>query len=75
VFHLGDADTLVPPIHMKKLFDLAVNAIHREFFSVLGGTHNDTWEVAGEEYYTVSYIPVCSDSLVVLLFLENETFC
>lgn len=47
----GDSDELVPPAHMRKLYDSAVKCAHRELFSVLGGTHNDTFEVAGIEYY------------------------
>lgn len=50
-FISGDADTLVPPSHMKKLYELALKSVHREFFSVLGGGHNDSWEIAGAEYY------------------------
>lgn len=41
----------MPPIHMRTLYNLAVRCTHREYFSVLGGTHNDTFEVAGLEYY------------------------
>ena len=51
LFISGDSDQLVPPFHMKMLFEKAVNSKHRDFFSVAGGTHNDTWEVAGLEYY------------------------
>lgn len=36
---------------MRTLYDNAVRCVHREQFSVLGGTHNDTFEVAGIEYY------------------------
>eukprot|EP01034_Spumella_vulgaris_P022218 gene22218-28332_t len=51
LFISGDADQLVPPIHMKRLFELAVRSAGKVFYSVSGGTHNDTWEVAGEEYH------------------------
>eukprot|EP00598_Pedospumella_elongata_P004843 CAMPEP_0184981278 /NCGR_PEP_ID=MMETSP1098-20130426/11070_1 /TAXON_ID=89044 /ORGANISM="Spumella elongata, Strain CCAP 955/1" /LENGTH=340 /DNA_ID=CAMNT_0027504827 /DNA_START=212 /DNA_END=1234 /DNA_ORIENTATION=+ len=51
LFIAGDSDELVPPIHMRTLYNLAVRCTHREYFSVLGGTHNDTFEVAGIEYY------------------------
>lgn len=51
MFISGDADQLVPPQHMKKLFELALKAVHKDFYSVSGGTHNDTWEVAGVNYY------------------------
>lgn len=43
---------------MKKLYELALKSVHREFFSVLGGGHNDSWEIAGAEYYIVS-APTC----------------
>ena len=51
LFISGDSDQLVPPFHMKMLFEKAVRSKHLDFFSVAGGTHNDTWEVAGLEYY------------------------
>lgn len=51
LFISGDSDQLVPPFHMKMLFEKAELSKHRDFFSVAGGTHNDTWEVAGLEYY------------------------
>ena len=52
----GDHDELVPPFHMKKLYDLATSSDQREFFNVPGGTHNDTWNRAGADYYRVSYM-------------------
>lgn len=36
---------------MRALYNLAARCPHKEFYSVLGGTHNDTFEVAGAEYY------------------------
>lgn len=42
---------LVPPVHMKSLYDLAIRSRMKDFYSVAGGTHNDTWEVAGAQYY------------------------
>lgn len=47
----GDRDTLVPPFHMAKLRELAVNSAHRDFFLIAGGTHNDTWQKGGRQYY------------------------
>ena len=47
---------LVPPAHMKELFDSALSSVYKDFYSVLHGTHNDTWEVGGAEYYEVSII-------------------
>lgn len=38
---------------MKRLHELSLKSIGKEFYSVLSGTHNDTWEVAGAEYYRV----------------------
>lgn len=51
LFVSGDADTLVPPFHMRTLYELAASSVKRDFWSVEGGTHNDTWEVAGANYY------------------------
>lgn len=51
MFIAGDSDELVPPIQMRTLYNLAVCCTHREYFSVRGGTHNDTFEVAGIDYY------------------------
>jgi fermentation-respiration switch protein FrsA (DUF1100 family) len=50
---LGDSDELVPPSHMKQLFEAAVNSSGKDFFSVYGGQHNDTWIKAGAQYYKV----------------------
>jgi hypothetical protein len=36
---------------MRTLHNLAGRCAQKEFYSVLGGTHNDTFEVAGLEYY------------------------
>ena len=36
---------------MKRLFELAISSRLKDFFSVIGGTHNDTWQIAGMEYY------------------------
>lgn len=58
IFFAGDSDQLVPPFHMKALYDLAIQSLHKDFFTVLGGTHNDTWERGGERYYIVSLIIV-----------------
>jgi pimeloyl-ACP methyl ester carboxylesterase len=51
LFISGDADQLVPPAHMRRLYELSSRCTEKEFYSVLGGTHNDTFEVAGAEYY------------------------
>ena len=51
MFISGDSDQLVPPSHMKGLHERAKTSRFIDFFSVGGGTHNDTWEVAGVGYY------------------------
>jgi len=51
LFISGDSDQLVPPQHMKTLHELATKSLGKEFYSVLSGTHNDTWERDGSEYY------------------------
>lgn len=65
LFISGDRDELVPTEHMNKLFKLAENSQNKEFYSVSGGTHNDTWERAGKPYYQV---------LIQLLLLFNIIF-
>jgi pimeloyl-ACP methyl ester carboxylesterase len=49
-FISGEMDELVPPVHMRKLAELALRSSYKEFFSVPGGTHNDTWERAFDYY-------------------------
>lgn len=51
LFISGDSDELVPPFHMKKLYDQATNTIYKEFYSVSGGGHNDSFIRAGWSYY------------------------
>lgn len=51
LFISGDKDELVPRFHMEKLHELAKSSVHAEFYSVTGGTHNDTWERGGAAYY------------------------
>ena len=52
-FISGDSDELVPTAHMVKLHELAAQSRLPVFYSVRGGTHNDTWERAGSMYYKV----------------------
>ena len=51
MFISGDADEVVPPPQMKKLHDLATKSVYRDFYSVLGGGHNDSFLKAKGEYY------------------------
>ena len=53
MFISGGRDELVPPAHMRALYDLATASRHREWFFVEDGSHNDTWEKAGAQYYKV----------------------
>jgi pimeloyl-ACP methyl ester carboxylesterase len=47
----GDADTLVPPEHMHELKARLTASADPQMMRVPGGTHNDTWEVAGMAWY------------------------
>lgn len=51
ILYVGDADELVPASHMRSLYNFAANCCDKDFYSVRNGTHNDTFEVAGIEYY------------------------
>lgn len=73
VCNVGDSDQLVPPVHMKKLYDLAVKSSRREMYSVSGGTHNDTWYRAGFAYYQVYLYPSCS--FIVPSFMSSCVIC
>ena len=50
-FISGDSDQLVPPSHMRQLYEKATSSVFKDFYSVSGGTHNDTYMVAGAQYY------------------------
>ena len=52
-FIASELDEIVPATHMKKLYEAAAKSSHKEFYHVIGGTHNDAFEVAGEKYYDV----------------------
>ena len=54
LFLSGARDRLVPPFHMKRLYDLATATRLREMYVVSNGDHNDTWEKGGIQYYLVS---------------------
>lgn len=51
LFISGDADELVPPSHMSQLRDLATKSKFKDFYSIAGGGHNDSFVVAGAFYY------------------------
>jgi len=46
----GDEDELVPYAMTSQLYWATTSAAFKEFHLVEGGTHNDTWEMGGEEY-------------------------
>lgn len=52
----------MPPFHMHKLHELAKMSAFVDFYSVKGGTHNDSWEVPGVEYYRVSGVAPLFDT-------------
>jgi len=51
LFISGNMDELVPRSHMEALYKAASSSIFADFFSVSGGSHNDTWIKAGSSYY------------------------
>lgn len=67
MFISGDSDELVPPSHMKQLFELATKSTHRDFFSVSGGMHNDSFIKAGLMYYEK-----LADFLNKILSMKNK---
>jgi fermentation-respiration switch protein FrsA (DUF1100 family) len=51
LFVSGDSDELVPPSHMKQLYELTTSASFKDFKSVSGGKHNDTFYVAHTQWH------------------------
>jgi fermentation-respiration switch protein FrsA (DUF1100 family) len=51
LFVSGLRDELVPPAHMRQLYELATEASFRDWLAVPKGTHNDTYYRGGEAYY------------------------
>jgi fermentation-respiration switch protein FrsA (DUF1100 family) len=50
LFISGLRDELVPPQHVKDLYEAASRSRKKEFFAVTDGTHNDTWYRGGHAY-------------------------
>eukprot|EP00288_Rhodomonas_lens_P014413 CAMPEP_0177695300 /NCGR_PEP_ID=MMETSP0484_2-20121128/3383_1 /TAXON_ID=354590 /ORGANISM="Rhodomonas lens, Strain RHODO" /LENGTH=315 /DNA_ID=CAMNT_0019206215 /DNA_START=115 /DNA_END=1062 /DNA_ORIENTATION=- len=50
LFVSGQKDELVPPAHMQALYDAADKSIHKAWYPVREGMHNDTWMKEGDEY-------------------------
>eukprot|EP01054_Gregarina_sp_Poly1_P008766 Gregarina_sp_Poly_1__8765@NODE_525_length_7703_cov_51_704164_g416_i0_p3_GENE_NODE_525_length_7703_cov_51_704164_g416_i0NODE_525_length_7703_cov_51_704164_g416_i0_p3_ORF_typecomplete_len343_score35_94Hydrolase_4/PF12146_8/1_5e28DUF818/PF05677_12/7_8e26Abhydrolase_1/PF00561_20/2_4e19Peptidase_S9/PF00326_21/2_4e17DUF1057/PF06342_12/1_2e13Abhydrolase_6/PF12697_7/4_8e13Abhydrolase_2/PF02230_16/2e12Abhydrolase_3/PF07859_13/6_8e10Abhydrolase_5/PF12695_7/1_2e08Peptidase_S15/PF02129_18/3_3e08DLH/PF01738_ len=51
LFISGEDDTLVPPFHMERLFELAASCKFKWLVKVAGATHNDTWQTCPRDYY------------------------
>lgn len=51
LFISGDSDELVPRSMMESLHRMATSSALLDFFSVAGGSHNDSWIKAGSSYY------------------------
>ncbi len=45
----GDADEVVPYEHGRRLFEAAPQP--KEFYTIRGAHHNDTYRAGGEEYW------------------------
>lgn len=43
-------DEIVPPIHMKTLYNNAIKSIHKQIHYIVDGKHNDAFQVGGQEY-------------------------
>jgi hypothetical protein len=65
----GDSDQLIPPSHMKALFEAAVRSRRKEFYSVYGGTHNDCMEVAGRLVMMVMVVVVMMMMMMVIMII------
>lgn len=51
MFISGDKDELIPPSHMRWLYDESKTSVGRTWLSISNGTHNDTHLVAPIQYY------------------------
>jgi len=49
----GGIDELVPPSHMRSLYENSVKSIKKVFHVIPNGTHNDTWVKGGVLYWQV----------------------
>lgn len=71
-FIAGEKDELVPPEHMKELYSSATRSRLRDMLSVANGTHNDTWEAAGPQYYSVcDNVLMCPTDEILIFFHAN----
>jgi fermentation-respiration switch protein FrsA (DUF1100 family) len=51
LFVSGAMDGVIPPVHMQRLHDAAVEASSRYLYSIPSAGHNDCWQKGGLEYY------------------------
>jgi len=49
LFISGLQDDLIHPNHMKELYDICKSE-DKTLFTVVNGTHNDTWHIGGKKY-------------------------
>ena len=68
LFISGEQDELVPTGHMLELHRLANKSVYKELYSVARGSHNDTWQVAGYNYYKV-YM------LIIVVWIMYSVLC
>jgi fermentation-respiration switch protein FrsA (DUF1100 family) len=50
LFISSEKDELVPAVHMEELFKSATSATFKNKFVILGGTHNESWQKAYDQY-------------------------
>ena len=65
LFVSGDKDELVPPSHMKALYDAATSSSNRQLYVIKNGCHNGSFEKAGSKAY-------CERMLKFLFGESNE---
>jgi len=50
-FISGLNDQLIPPTHMKNLYDASTAAAWKQIIEIENGTHNETWSLGEEKYF------------------------
>ena len=51
LFISGRKDQAIPPAQMDRLYNSAEESKHKDMFKVEDGSHKDTWEKAGDDYF------------------------
>lgn len=64
LFISSEKDELVPPVHMQELYKSASNATYKNTFTILGGTHNESWQKSYNQYVQEvnTFLDYCSTS-------------